>query len=260
MATSPLPSALLERMRISQGAPGNDLQPEPADEGALPLGLRTLDQALPDGGLPRRGVVELCAPSGLGRLTHLALAACRAAQREEVTPEAPAELSWCAWVDPTATLYAPGVAQRGVALSRLLVIRPTIDDAARVAVRLVASGVFAAIVIDRTTLPGVERDAKDRRRWSLAVRRLALASEQHACSIILLSDLEQARREALPTRMRLELTRPRADRLRVHLTKERRGRLVPPFELPLSELRHVPPPAPVELAACRPSPEASATG
>lgn len=249
-------------MRISQGAPSNDLGSEPADN-ALPLGIRTLDQALPDGGLPRRGVVELCAPSGLGRLTHLGLAACRAAQREELTPEAPeapAELSWCAWVDPTGTLYAPGVAQRGVALSRLLVVRPSAEDAARVAVRLVASGVFAAIVIDRTTLPGVERDPKDRHRWSLAVRRLALASEQHACSIILLSDLEQARREPLPTRMRLELTRPRVDRLRVHLAKERRGRLVPPFELPLAELRHVSPPAPTELAACRPAAEATAAG
>ncbi|MEM6790050.1 MAG: hypothetical protein AAF928_12880 [Myxococcota bacterium] len=275
-STSALPSAWRDRIRPGGGGASNDATPalstltgstlaavaghaahsatEEKDD-VLPLGIRALDAALPDGGLPRRGVVELCAPGGLGRLTHLALAACRAGQREDPTPGA--DLAWCAWIDPTGTLYAPGVAQRGVAPSRLLVVRPEPEDTARVAVRLVGSGVFSVVIIDRSPLPGVATGCGDeplaarpsarpwgstghrwrQNRWALAVRRLALASERHACTILLLSDLEQARRAPLPTRMRLELSRPHADRLRIHVAKERRGRLVPPFELPLAALR-----------------------
>src|SRR3954470_13038761 len=81
----------------------------------LALGWPEVDALLPDGGFPR-GVVELSTPRALGGATTVALAAVRAAQAKD--PRA-----WCAWIDPEATLYAPGVARAGVDLARLLVVR-----------------------------------------------------------------------------------------------------------------------------------------
>src|SRR5579859_1922454 len=95
---------------------------------ALPLGWAELDAALPDGGLPR-GVVELTSPRALGGATSVALAAVRAAQEKD--PRA-----WCAWLDPDATLYAPGVAMAGVDLARLLVVRPSRAELSRIAVKV----------------------------------------------------------------------------------------------------------------------------
>src|ERR1700704_1436560 len=82
----------------------------------LVLSWPGLDEALPDGGLPR-GVVEFAAPHALGGSTSVALAAVRAGQ-------ARGEKAWCAWIDPEGTLHAPGVVAAGVDLARMLVVRP----------------------------------------------------------------------------------------------------------------------------------------
>src|SRR5690606_6638096 len=126
-------------------APGGDL----ADE--RPFGIDALDAMLREaGGLPT-GVVELAAPEGLARATQLALRACAMAQREPFSRgeggRAPVD---CAWVDASRSLYAPGIAQQGVDLARLLVVQPPPEDVARVAVRLAASGLFSRIVVDRS--------------------------------------------------------------------------------------------------------------
>src|SRR2546421_6298879 len=89
-------------------------------EAPLVLGWPELDAALPDGGLPR-GVVELAAPRALGGGTSIALAAMRAAHARDAR-------AWCAWIDPEATLYAPGVAAAGVDRARLLVVRPPREE------------------------------------------------------------------------------------------------------------------------------------
>src|SRR4051812_39545579 len=71
-------------------------------EPPLSLGWPELDDALPDGGLPR-GVIELASPRALGGATQVALHAVRAAQYSAQG----ATQAWCAWIDPEGTLYAP---------------------------------------------------------------------------------------------------------------------------------------------------------
>ncbi len=193
---------------------------------ALPLGIEALDDALPDGGLPVGSVVELCAPMGLARSTHLALSLCAAGQQ--------GNRDWMAWVDPSDSLFAPSMVAAGVDLSRLLVVRPTDKVVARTAVRLATSRLFRVIVIDRSGLPGAS--VMSRARWSTVVRRLALAAESSETTIVIVSSTERAHRDLLPTAMRVELTRPDSNHLRLHVTKDRRGRLPGPVSVRVSEL------------------------
>jgi hypothetical protein len=205
------------------------LRAKPLEKGAS-VGIEVIDRELPEG-FPR-GVVEICAPSGLGRATQLSLSFLAQAQRRDAqTLRQRDERAWVAWVDPGATLYAPGVVQAGVDLERLLVVRPDGADVARTAVKLAQSRLFAALVIDR----GASSGARD--RWHTVVRRLALAAETSDMTILLLSSTAQAHRELLPTAMRIELSRQSRDRLRLAVTKDRRGRLPSPFSVPLRELR-----------------------
>lgn len=220
-----------------------DLSPKHLDSGlrttsrkSLPLGITTIDEALPDEGLPTGAVVELCAPMGLGRVTHLALCACAAAQRESRQLRRTSD--WAAWIDPSepahGSLFAPALVRAGVDLTRLLVVRPNPDDIARVAVRLATSRLFRVIVIDRHGLPGAS--AACRARWSTVVRRLALAAESSDTTILLLSSTSHAHRDLLPTAMRIELTRPERDQLVLSVTKDRRGRLPGPVTVAVGDL------------------------
>jgi recombination protein RecA len=200
----------------------------------LTVGIGSIDRALPHG-LPG-GVVEICAPAGLGQATQLSAALLVQAQRRGLGGlRRREESAWVAWIDPAATLYAPGLAQAGLDLERLLVARPEADDIARTAVKLAQSHLFAALVVDRSGLPGAAI-ASTRTRWNTAVRRLALAAEESDITIVLLSTTSQASRDPLPTAMRLELSRCSRDRLRVAVTKDRRGHLPSPFSVPLREL------------------------
>src|SRR5476651_401669 len=106
-----LPAASLRQhgVRIGQ-APG---QTTPANAG-LSLGVEALNRVLPDNGLPRGAVIELSIHGGSALGTSLGLAACRAAQQAAV--EQGGSVPWCAFLDPSGTLYAPGVAAAGVAL------------------------------------------------------------------------------------------------------------------------------------------------
>jgi recombination protein RecA len=214
-----------------------------ASEGgrALALRLGDLDVALPDGGLPRGAVVEVASPYGLARASSIALAACAAAQAEaklrggEGTPGA-----WCAWLEPAGSgaahetsLFAPAATRAGVDLARLLVIRPTPADLARIAARTAQSHVFAAIVIDLAGTPGHKVEAR-LDRWVNPVRRLALAIEGTETTVLLLTDVLAPRALPLPVAMRLEIERPALDRLRLTVAKERRGRIAKavPVSLP----------------------------
>jgi recombination protein RecA len=209
----------------------SDRSLDPAGSPPLSTGMPELDAALPDGGLPSSAVVELCGPSGMGRVTGVALSACAAAQRR--VRESEGQDGWCAWIDAAGSLYAPGLARAGVDLDRLLVVRPDPADIARVAVRLVQSRVFAVVVIDRASVPGAELAPTRATRWNTVVRRLALAAEQAETSVLLLSTTAAAQRQTLPVAMRLELDRPGLDRLRLRVAKDKRGRLRGPQSIPL---------------------------
>lgn len=172
--------------------------------------------------LPRGAVIELAAPTGLGRATRLALHACASAQRVSRAVSQDGEPRWCGFVDPTGSLYAPAVVESGVDLERLLVVRPDAEEIAKIAVRMATSRLFAVLVIDRVGVPGAAA-TRTRTRWDVAVRKLALACEPTDTTVLVLSDIERAREDALPVAMRIELLRPAPDRLSMRVVKDRRG-------------------------------------
>jgi recombination protein RecA len=215
---------------------------------SLPLGLSELDGVLPDGGLPTGGVVELSVRGGAGLATSIGLAACRAAQTR--VRERGGETPFCAFVDPNGpTLYAPGVLQAGVELSRLLVVCPPLEALTRVALRVVESRAFAVVVIDTLGVPGRQLGVS-LSKWPRIVRRLSLAVEGTAHSVLLLTDGTVARSLPLPVAQRIELSRPSEHELAVRIAKDRHGRVSSPKKIawgrpgpkPLvKELREAPP-------------------
>lgn len=210
--------------------------------------MQEINEALPEGGLPRGGVVELAAPRGLGRSTSLALSACAAAQAEAQARGTNATAgAWCAWIDPSGSLFAPAVARAGVDLNRLLVVRPPLEMVAKVAVRMALSRAFAVLVIDVTGVPGAfaqgagrgapvaGRREEDLARWVNVVRKLALSLEGSSGVVLLLTDRQAARSAPLPVAMRLELEQIAEDRLMVRVAKDRRGRVTSPTLVMLGE-------------------------
>ncbi len=191
----------------------------------LPIELGQLGSVLPGGGLLRGSVVELAAAGGAALATSIALSTCRAVQQEALVHGG--ELPWCAFLDPSGSLYAPGVAKAGVELKRLLVVRPNLDALARVAVRLAESRAFAVLVVDTSGVPGASLVARGS-AWVRAVRRLALSTEGTASVVLLLTEHMARSGTALPVAQRVVLSRPAPDMMRVQLTKDRHGRVSAP--------------------------------
>jgi hypothetical protein len=186
----------------------------------LMLSWPGLDDVLPDGGLPR-GVVELAAPRALGGATSLALAAVRAGQ-------ARAREAWCAWVDPEASLYAPGVVRAGVDVTRLLVVCPDRASIGRTAVKVVASGAFEVVVVDVDAIGSVAAAVSSKKKAiapEVLVRKLALAAEPSGATVLLLTDSTRHRSVPWPVALRLELERPSRADLSVRVAKDKRGRV-----------------------------------
>jgi recombination protein RecA len=231
--------------------PGDAAGDDAATSGVLPLGLPSIDAVLPDGGLPRGAVVELCAPHGLARATTLALAACASAQAEaRIRGAADTEGAWCAWLDCDGSLFAPAVMRAGVDATRLLVVRPPqgaeATVLARVAVRVAQSGAFSVVVVDTSGVPGAARTPERLDRWATTVRRLALAVERSPTTVLLITDARAHRTMSLPVAMRLELTTSSKGPLRstasgeggppqlqLRVAKDRHGRVAGPVLIDL---------------------------
>jgi recombination protein RecA len=217
-------------------------RPAALEEGPRPLPVHFggVDEALPDGGLPRGAVVELASPYGLARATSIGLAACAAAQAEAKLRGGEGTVgAWCAWVEPAlegstdkTSLFAPAVARAGVDLGRLLVIRPTFDALSRAAVRAAQSRVFAVIVVDLAGVPGCRAEVR-LDRWVNPVRRLAMAVEGTEATVILLTDALAQRALPLPVALRVEVERAAASHLRLTVAKDRRGRVASPRSVSL---------------------------
>lgn len=238
----------------------------------LPLTLREINEALPEGGLPRGGVVELATPRGLARGTSIALSACAAAQAEARRRGGDAtDGDWCAWLDPSGTLYAPAVARAGVDLGRLLVVRPPLEALAKVAARMALSRAFVVLVIDAAGVPGARRAApsperrgrdaerlaspeEDLSRWVNVVRKLALALEGSDGTILLLTDRQAARPLPLPVAMRIEMERVAEDRLSIRVAKDRRGQVTSPATVMLRDEPAEPRPSLERTAGAEPRP------
>jgi hypothetical protein len=190
--------------------------PRPWSETHLPTGWAELDAALPDQGFPK-GVVELAAPHALGGGTSIALAAVRAAHRQD--PRA-----WCAWVDSEGTLYGPGAARAGVDLDRLLVVRPPCCEAGRVAIKVVNARACEVVVVDATGFVSAERRGKKGVPPEILIRKLSLAAEQGGATVLLLTDSLAPRTIPWPVALRLELGRA-LGHLIVKVGKDRHGRV-----------------------------------
>jgi recombination protein RecA len=207
-----LPQDFLQRAKRI----GLHLGTNAASESYLPFGF---GQLKPEQGLLRGQVTELCVSRSSGLATTLALSACVEAQRQGLGLDSSLG-HWCAYVDPSASLYAPGVKALGVELERLLVVRPPREALASVTLRLVRSKTCVLVVVDTAGVPGqplnVELGA-----WVRVVRQMSLALEGSQCSVLLITDAEARRPMPLPVARRIELCRPNAEQLQLRVVKDR---------------------------------------
>lgn len=188
----------------------------------LSIGWPEFEACLPDAGLARGHVVQLAELHPGALASTLALRACAKAQQQGRVFGS--DELWCAFVDPLRSLYAPGVAQAGVRLDRLLVISPDPTALANVALRVVRAGVFAVVVIDAST--GLSSDVvHPLGNWVRAVRQMALALEGQQTGVLLLTGANQLSSLPLPVAQRIELRRRAPQQLDVRVAKDRWGRV-----------------------------------
>jgi cell division inhibitor SulA/protein ImuA len=149
----------------------------------LPSGFAALDEALPGGGWPRAGLIEiLIGRFGSGELSLLlpALAALTRA----------ASARWCVWVAPPLMPFAPALVAHGVVLDRIAVVGGTRPLWALE--QVLRSGACDAAL------------AWSRAPKSRDIRRLQLAAERGRTLGILFRPLRAAR-ESSPALMRLSV-------------------------------------------------------
>ena len=121
------------------------------------------------------------------------------------------DVPWLVWIGPPHEPYAPALAQQGLILERLLIVRPaTATEALWAAEQALASGVCAAVLL---WLKGSDE------RW---LRRLKLAAEAGGALGVLFRP-ERHRFESSPASLRLLLTQGRTT-AQLELLKVQGGR------------------------------------
>jgi hypothetical protein len=172
-------------------------------------GKSSLDARLPGGGWPTASLIEvLLDDTGLGEV-QLFLPALVACQRTATGSSVDAP--WLVWIAPPHEPYAPALAQQGVELERLLVVRPaTATEALWAAEQALSSGVCAAVLL---WLKGTDD------RW---LRRLKLAAEAGGALGVLFRP-ERHRFESSPANLRLVMSRGEHE-ARLDLLKVQGGR------------------------------------
>jgi hypothetical protein len=151
-------------------------------------GRSALDARLPGSGWPTASLVEvLLETTGLGEVQLFLPALVECQHRTD-------EASWIVWIAPPHEPYAPALAQQGIELERLLVVRPaSATEALWAAEQALSSGVCAAVLL---WLQGTDD------RW---LRRLKLAAEAGGALGVLFRP-ERHRFESSPASLRLLLT------------------------------------------------------
>ncbi len=167
----------------------------------LGTGFRALDDALPGGGWPRAGLVEILTPRfGLGELRLLVPALAR------LSRGAPAR--WLAWIAPPCEPYAPALEAAGFALERQLIVRAAPAPLWAMEQALASGACDAALCWPHRALPR-------------SIRRLQLATEKGHALGILFRELTRAR-ETSPAGLRIRFT-PQPDGARLDFLKSRGG-------------------------------------
>ena len=178
-------------------------------------GRPSLDARLPGGGWPAASLVEvLLETAGLGEVQLFlpALVECQkgaGSMRPELRTHIDgharadaharateiADIPWLVWIAPPHEPYAPALAERGIELRRLLVVRPgCATEALWAAEQALGSGACAVVFL---WLQGTDD------RW---LRRLKLAAEAGGALGVLFRP-ERHRFESSPASVRLVLTR-----------------------------------------------------
>jgi hypothetical protein len=160
-------SALSARLDLAALPPGLVWQADRMAHGAapgLPTGFAALDAQLPGGGWPRGALIELFVERpGVGELSLL-----MPLLRTVAAPH------WNCWIAPPWQPYAPALAAAGLALERLLIVRPQGAAEIQWAIRqAVASGTCAVVL------------AWPQRIDNAGLRRLQLAAEEAATPLFL---------------------------------------------------------------------------
>lgn len=174
----------------------------------VPTGFAKLDRELPGAGWPVGALTEVLSDHvGIGELTLLmpALAALTRAGR------------WVALVAPPHLPYAPALAQAGVALERVLVVRPGAADIGWALEQTLRAGACAA-VLGWPALAGTHQPNSALKYPQL--RRLQLVAERSVAMAFLFRS-QAAGREASPAALRLELAPTMAGGLLVDIIKRR---------------------------------------
>ena len=168
-------------------------------------GKSSLDARLPGGGWPTASLIEvLLDDTGLGEV-QLFLPALVESQRRI------GDVPWLVWIAPPHEPYAPALAQQGIELTRLLVVRPpTANEALWAAEQALGSGVCAAVLL---WLKGTDD------RW---LRRLKLAAEAGGALGVLFRP-ERHRFESSPASLRLVVSRGEHE-MQLDLLKVQGGR------------------------------------
>ena len=248
-----LDAATLARLGQAGVLQGTNALAPSGDGAVLGLDWPELERVLPDHGFPR-GVIEIASPitkhgAMRGGATTIALSAMRAVH-------AAGSRAWCAWITEANAppLYAPAVAQAGVDLERLLIVRPSPADLARTVVKVASSGAFDLVVVDApagldgklsiqpahaaselidpqgsadmralTALRPKRGASRARVDGSVVIRKLALAAEEKGTTFLVLTNIYTSRAVPWPVALRIEVER-RPEAIAVRVTKDRRGR------------------------------------
>lgn len=171
---------------------------------SVSTGFPALDEALPGGGWPRAGLVELLIPRfGAGEL-YLLLPALAALTQQH-------SARWCAWVSPPLDPYAPALAAHGVELGRLFIAQA--NSPLWAFEQSLVSGACDA-VLGWAVQRALEPHARD-------IRRLQLAAEKgHTLGVLFRP--HRAARESSSAVLRV-VVEPLEDGARVTLLKSRGG-------------------------------------
>jgi len=193
-------SHLLEHPAIWRGRSAARMQ-------TLPSGFPVLDEGLPGGGWPQTGLIEILPTCfGAGELSLL-LPALAAVMRR---PGA----RWCAWVAPPLQPFAPALAECGLALERMLVVRAQRKD---------AGGKSALWAFEQTLRSGACEVVLAWLRSALPrqIHRLHLAAQRGATLGVVFRPPEAAR-DFSPAPLRVAVE-PIAQGAKVTLLKSRGG-------------------------------------
>lgn len=179
----------------------------------LPTGFGQLDAQLPGGGWPLGTLTEILFDQpGIGELSLL-MPALRGLGGDR----------WQAWIAPPFVPYAPALEAAGLSLARILLVTPETSGEVLWATRQAVSSAACGAVL-----------SWPQRIDSAGLRRLQLAAEESAHTLLFLFRPRAEARQASPAGLRLGLTAC-SDGLRVDILKRRGPPAASPLWLPVRQ-------------------------